>query len=714
MAVTTTSNTAIYAGNGSATVFGVPFRFLEASHLVVTETDALGNVSTLSLGSNYSVSGTGQASGSITCSSAPASGTTLTITRVVPYTQPTTFRLAGTFSPRSHEDGFDRAAMATQQLANLVGADPAQKSYVDQAVNDRVAAVGVPMTNANLATVVATGHAVARTLADHLATLPDAAITAAGSLTARTLAVRAADVVNVKDFGAVGDGTTDDSAAIQAALASAVSTKAEVFFPGGTFVAANLPVTPGLHLRGSGRDRTTILSTDGSTVFTSTTTAGLLEHVIIEGMTISGRGPGVGTGHGIHMPDDGSGSGGIFRSTFRDLYVVGFGGRGIYLPGSWNITLIHVASDNCGDNLFEIQGGNTTTMVGCYAMRVSPGRVGYRIYGGKVTMIGCNGIDNAGAGSASWGCFGKIARTAWAGLTAYSRGDIRAVGGYEYLCITAGNSAASGGPSGYTQDITDGTVHWAYLGTADTGATNYARMTLIGCNVEAYQLHGLRFKDGSWFTSTANTFIASSAGVVRALVYDYSPGTGATIDNATSMLSSYGATFANGTAVHVLTGSSPFTILGVPDDVTLPTTYWSTPSNAAIKIASITTGYESVSLSSSFYSTSVKVPYFHAGIGLVDRLITQASVDRGDASQTLTAGTDKQIQRWATALTANRTVTLSTTGAVNGDTFRVVRTGLGAFTLDVGGLKTIPSSTAAFVDVAYDGTAWRLTGYGTL
>jgi len=44
----------------------------------------------------------------------------------------------------------------------------------------------------------------------------------------------------------------------------------------------------------------------------------------------------------------------------------------------------------------------------------------------------------------------------------------------------------------------------------------------------------------------------------------------------------------------------------------------------------------------------------------------------------------------------------------------VARTGLGSFTLDVGGLKTIASATAAFVDVSFDGSAWILTGYGAL
>ena len=34
--------------------------------------------------------------------------------------------------------------------------------------------------------------------------------------------------------------------------------------------------------------------------------------------------------------------------------------------------------------------------------------------------------------------------------------------------------------------------------------------------------------------------------------------------------------------------------------------------------------------------------------------------------------------------------------------------------LDVGGLKIIPSATAAWVDVEFTGSAWVLTGYGTL
>jgi hypothetical protein len=92
----------------------------------------------------------------------------------------------------------------------------------------------------------------------------------------------------------------------------------------------------------------------------------------------------------------------------------------------------------------------------------------------------------------------------------------------------------------------------------------------------------------------------------------------------------------------------------------------------------------------------------------------------GDASAlTLTFGIDAPTQRWATNLTANRTAKFLNTNAQNGAAFRVVRTGLGAFNLDVQradatSLKTIVGALAAYVDIAFDGTNWILTGYGTL
>ena len=88
------------------------------------------------------------------------------------------------------------------------------------------------------------------------------------------------------------------------------------------------------------------------------------------------------------------------------------------------------------------------------------------------------------------------------------------------------------------------------------------------------------------------------------------------------------------------------------------------------------------------------------------------SADRGDANVTLNADQDVNVQRFATALSANRAITLGTGYA--GAWFHIVRSGLGAFTLDVGGLKTLPSATAAWATVGHDGAAWYLVAQGVL
>lgn len=59
-------------------------------------------------------------------------------------------------------------------------------------------------------------------------------VTATGSTTSRSLAARFAQVVNVKDFGAVGNGVTDDTAAINLALA-ALTNNSCIFFPAGQY-----------------------------------------------------------------------------------------------------------------------------------------------------------------------------------------------------------------------------------------------------------------------------------------------------------------------------------------------------------------------------------------------------------------------------------------------------------------------------------------------
>ena len=72
------------------------------------------------------------------------------------------------------------------------------------------------------------------TLGDFIPVIAD------GTDVPRMLKDRFADVVNVKDFGAKGDGVTDDTAAIQAAFDSSSS----IFFPDGSYLVSSTLEVP--------------------------------------------------------------------------------------------------------------------------------------------------------------------------------------------------------------------------------------------------------------------------------------------------------------------------------------------------------------------------------------------------------------------------------------------------------------------------------------
>jgi hypothetical protein len=68
----------------------------------------------------------------------------------------------------------------------------------------------------------------------------------------------------------------------------------------------------------------------------------------------------------------------------------------------------------------------------------------------------------------------------WQASTAYALGQhIINDSGKVYLCVTAGTSAGSGGPTGTSSGITDGSVSWNYVGTVD--------MTLVNTSLAATQ-----------------------------------------------------------------------------------------------------------------------------------------------------------------------------------------------------------------------------------
>jgi len=132
------------------------------------------------------------------------------------------------------------------------------------------------------------------------------AISAAITGTAtRTFGERATDVVNVKDFGAKGDGTTDDTMNIQAALNAAYGTPGAphgaankhlnraVFFPNGNYrVSAPLTLRSvrGGWIFGAGRESTRIFQ---STANTSVFVTNGFDYSRVEGLSLAANGTGV-------------------------------------------------------------------------------------------------------------------------------------------------------------------------------------------------------------------------------------------------------------------------------------------------------------------------------------------------------------------------------------------------------------------------------------
>jgi hypothetical protein len=101
---------------------------------------------------------------------------------------------------------------------------------------------------------------------------------------ARTTASKLQESVSVKDFGAVGDGVTDDTTAIQAAInATITNSGGNLFLPSGTYLissALSIPASAGWRIYGASRNSTIIKqATNNTPIF-------LFNQTIIWGWTI--------------------------------------------------------------------------------------------------------------------------------------------------------------------------------------------------------------------------------------------------------------------------------------------------------------------------------------------------------------------------------------------------------------------------------------------
>jgi hypothetical protein len=119
MTVQTDLNRKQYAGNGVTTAFATsPVVFFDETDLDVYDVVTATGAATLkTLTTDYTVSGGGGSTGTVTMLSAPASGHTLVIVRNVPLTQESDFVQNDASDAEVVEDALDKLTMADQQLS---------------------------------------------------------------------------------------------------------------------------------------------------------------------------------------------------------------------------------------------------------------------------------------------------------------------------------------------------------------------------------------------------------------------------------------------------------------------------------------------------------------------------------------------------------------------------------------------------------------------
>lgn len=148
MTVSSPDNQVTYAGDGTTTVFPIPYYFLQNTDISISLVDADGNVTDLVYISDFTVSGAGNmAGGSATILVAPPSNVDVYISRNVPETQEINYIPNDAFPAESHERGLDKLTMITQQLKRLIGGSLQQTlgGFAWDALGLRIKNVGSPV-----------------------------------------------------------------------------------------------------------------------------------------------------------------------------------------------------------------------------------------------------------------------------------------------------------------------------------------------------------------------------------------------------------------------------------------------------------------------------------------------------------------------------------------------------------------------------------------
>ncbi|EOK1462299.1 hypothetical protein ACY4T6_003104 [Escherichia coli] len=206
-----------YTGNGATTSFPYTFRIFKKSDLVVQVSDLNGNVTELVLDTGYAVTGAGTYSGgSVVLPSPLAAGWRITIDRVLDVVQETDLRNQGKFFPEVHEDAFDYLTMLIQQCFGwfrraLMKPSLLAKYY--DAKKNRISNLADPSLEQDAVNNRSMRNYVDAAIAGVVGGFGWFIQYGSGAVY-RTFQDKMRDIYSVKDFGAIGDGVINDTAAI--------------------------------------------------------------------------------------------------------------------------------------------------------------------------------------------------------------------------------------------------------------------------------------------------------------------------------------------------------------------------------------------------------------------------------------------------------------------------------------------------------------------
>lgn len=276
MTVNTISSIAEFDTNGVTTNYPFFFKFFANEDLVVTYVDPLGVSSILTFGTHYTVNGAGSENGgSIVTTAALAGPGQLIVSREMQAFQQTSLRNQGKFLAETHEHVFDKLTMLVQQgfaIFKRALTRPFGRDYFF-AENRRITAVKDPVDAQDAATklwaqtyvgAVVGGMAGNPNLASNVFYLgpdgvPRVVQDMSGPGGAGLIGFDPAQIFppnsigsaiyynrrkTVKSYGAVGDGVTDDTVAVKAAIAAAGPNGMVVFDEGGEYLIKETLVQP--------------------------------------------------------------------------------------------------------------------------------------------------------------------------------------------------------------------------------------------------------------------------------------------------------------------------------------------------------------------------------------------------------------------------------------------------------------------------------------